>query len=73
MALTYCSAPATSVDGERSFSEGRNQCSWNQKSMSSQTFREQMSVGAWSEAPFFDLDVAEQIISGYSRPLRDSN
>ncbi|KAJ6573751.1 hypothetical protein DFH09DRAFT_868148, partial [Mycena vulgaris] len=53
MALTYCSTPATSVDGERSFSEGRNQCAWNQQSMSSQTFREQMSLGAWSKAPFF--------------------
>jgi hypothetical protein len=73
MALTYCSAPATSVDGERSFSEGRNQCSWNQQSMSSQTFREQMSVGAWSEAPFFDLNVAETIIDSHSRALRGSN
>ncbi|KAJ7934106.1 hypothetical protein B0H13DRAFT_1551757, partial [Mycena leptocephala] len=53
MALTYCSAPATSVDGERAFSEGRNQCAWNQRSMSSKTFREQMSLGAWCEAPFF--------------------
>ncbi|KAJ7654261.1 hypothetical protein B0H17DRAFT_956980 [Mycena rosella] len=73
MALAYCSAPATSVDGKRSFSEGRNQCLWNQQSMSSQTFRQQMSVGAWSEAPFFDLDVAEQIIGGHSRPLRGFN
>ncbi|KAJ7744943.1 hypothetical protein DFH07DRAFT_694723, partial [Mycena maculata] len=62
MGLAYCSAPATSVDGERSFSEGRNQCSWNQQSMSSQTFREQMSVGAWCDAPFFDLDLAEKIV-----------
>ncbi|KAJ7719644.1 hypothetical protein B0H16DRAFT_1242863, partial [Mycena metata] len=62
MALAYCSAPVTSVDGERAFSEGRNQCAWNQRSMSSQTFREQMSVGAWCEAPFFDLDLAEKMI-----------
>ncbi|KAJ7724493.1 hypothetical protein DFH07DRAFT_946374 [Mycena maculata] len=34
MALTFCSAPATTVDGERSFLEGRNQCGWNQESMS---------------------------------------
>jgi hypothetical protein len=73
MGLTYCSAPATSVDGERAFSEGRNQCAWNQRSMSSQTFREQMSLGAWYEAPFFKLDVAEQIIETHSRPLRGSS
>ncbi|KAK6996367.1 hypothetical protein R3P38DRAFT_2800071 [Favolaschia claudopus] len=55
MALTYCSAPSTSVDGER---------------MSSQTFREQMSLGAWSDAPFFDLDVAEGIIEQHASSLR---
>jgi hypothetical protein len=41
--------------------------------MSSQTFREQMSVGAWSEAPFFQLDVAEQLIDNHSRSLRGSS
>ncbi|KAJ7495277.1 ribonuclease H-like domain-containing protein [Mycena latifolia] len=66
MALTYCSAPATSVDG-------RNQCAWNQHSMSSQTFRQQMSVGAWSDAPFFDLDTAEQILDNHTRGLRGSS
>nr|GAT50072.1 predicted protein [Mycena chlorophos] len=70
MALTYLSAPATSVDAERSFSEGRNQCAWNQHAMLSQTFREQMSVGAWSGAPFFDIGIAEEIIAKHSRPLR---
>jgi hypothetical protein len=73
MALAYCSAPATSVDGERAFSEGRNQCAWNQRSMSSQTFRQQMSLGSWCEAPFFDLDVAEQMIENHARPLRGSS
>ncbi|KAJ7679852.1 hypothetical protein B0H17DRAFT_943798 [Mycena rosella] len=73
MALSYCSAPATSVDGERSFPEGRNQCAWNQHSMSLQTFRQQMSVGAWAEAPFFDLDTAEQILDNHTCGLRGSS
>ena len=70
MALTYCSGPATSVDDERSFSEGRNQCAWNQRSMTSQTFREKMSVGSWAGAPFFKQDVAAEIIEENTRALR---
>nr|GAT43270.1 predicted protein [Mycena chlorophos] len=70
MGLAFCSAPATSVDMERAFSEGRNMCAWNQRSMSSQTFREQISVAAWYDAPFFDMGIAEQIIREKSRPLR---
>lgn len=70
MALTYCSSAATSVDGERSFSEGRNQCHWNQHNMTSQTFREKMCLGAWHDSPFFDLDRAEKIISENSSSLR---
>ncbi|KAK6971893.1 putative AC transposase [Favolaschia claudopus] len=53
--LSFCSCPATSVDAERSFSEGRNQIAWNQKSMSSQAFRAKM---ASCQAPFFNLDSA---------------
>ncbi|KAJ7579613.1 hypothetical protein C8J56DRAFT_795874 [Mycena floridula] len=61
---------ASSVDGERSFSEGRNQCAWNQMNMSVQTFREQMSVGSWFKAPWFNMDVAQKIIEESSQPLR---
>jgi hypothetical protein len=41
--------------------------------MSSQTFREQMSLGAWSEAPFFDLDLGEQMLDNHIRALRGSS
>ncbi|KAF9011674.1 hypothetical protein BDZ89DRAFT_885272, partial [Hymenopellis radicata] len=61
--LSFVSGPATSCGGERSFSEGRNQVGWNQHSMSSQAFREQMSLGSWSTAPFFDLDKAVAILA----------
>ncbi|KAJ7772574.1 hypothetical protein DFH07DRAFT_733658 [Mycena maculata] len=73
MALTFCSAPATTVGGERSFSEGCNQCGRNQESMSSQIFREQMSVGSWCEAPFFNMDTAEQIIVNHTHTLHGSS
>jgi hypothetical protein len=72
MGLMYCSAPANLVDSERVFSERHNQCVWNQRSMSSQIFREQMSVGAWSKAPFFQLDVAKQLIDNHSCSLYGS-
>ncbi|KAI0070266.1 hypothetical protein K474DRAFT_1579070, partial [Panus rudis PR-1116 ss-1] len=61
-ALAFTSAPATTADAERAFSEGRNQVNWNQRSMSSQTFRAKMSLGAWSQAPWFNKDEAAQII-----------
>ncbi|KAJ7936208.1 hypothetical protein B0H13DRAFT_1589697 [Mycena leptocephala] len=48
-------APATSVDSERAFSEGRHQIAWNQQLMSSQAFRAQMSIASWADAPFFNL------------------
>ncbi|KAK7456412.1 hypothetical protein VKT23_010660 [Stygiomarasmius scandens] len=69
-ALSFCSAPATSADSERSFSEGRHQISWNQTSMSSQAFRAKMSVGSWSRAPFFSLEDAVTAIANHSAPLR---
>ncbi|KAK7041090.1 hypothetical protein R3P38DRAFT_2512622, partial [Favolaschia claudopus] len=64
------SSTATSVDSERAFSEGRNQISWNQHCMSSQTFRAQMSLASWSEAPFFDLQATVEALSRQIRPLR---
>ncbi|KZT63504.1 hypothetical protein DAEQUDRAFT_655905, partial [Daedalea quercina L-15889] len=62
MGLAYTSAPATTADAERQFSEGRNQINWNQHSMSSQTFRMKMCLAAWSKAPWFTMDDAEKII-----------
>ncbi|KAH9832093.1 uncharacterized protein C8Q71DRAFT_704957, partial [Rhodofomes roseus] len=52
----------TTADAELAFSEGRNQVAWNQRAMSSQTFRAKMSLGAWADAPWFDYNVAEDII-----------
>lgn len=69
MAITFCSAPATSVDDEGSFSEGRNQCAWNQRSMSSQTVQEKMAMGSWSKAPFFDMGQAVNILEEQTRGL----
>ncbi|KAI0312269.1 hypothetical protein OF83DRAFT_1067493, partial [Amylostereum chailletii] len=72
MGLSFTSAPATGADAERVFSEGRNQLSWNQHSMSPQTFRNKMSIGAWSKAPCFDVEMATSIIAKHARPLRES-
>jgi hypothetical protein len=69
-ALSFCSAPATSSDSERSFSEGRHQINWNQMSMSFQAFRAQMSVGSWSKAPFFSIDDVIEAIESESASLR---
>ncbi|KAI0726111.1 ribonuclease H-like domain-containing protein [Fomitopsis betulina] len=69
MGLAFTSAPATTADAERAFSEGRNQIAWNQHAMSSQTFRAKASLGAWADAPWFSNEMAEKIIAGNSRPL----
>ncbi|KAI0658318.1 hypothetical protein C8Q70DRAFT_994701 [Cubamyces menziesii] len=73
MGLAYTSAPASTAPVEREFSMGRTQINWNQESMSSQTFRAKMCVAAWSSAPWYDEDVATQIIADNSRPLRPSS
>ncbi|KAI0311285.1 hypothetical protein OF83DRAFT_1287643 [Amylostereum chailletii] len=38
MGLSFTSSPATTIDAEHAFSEGRNQVNWNQEHTSSQTF-----------------------------------
>jgi hypothetical protein len=68
--LTFLYQPATSVEAERVFSEGRNQVQWNQESLSSQTFRAEMSMGAWTKAPWFNIDRAVQLIASRSSRLR---
>ncbi|KAI0727722.1 hypothetical protein C8Q72DRAFT_436631 [Fomitopsis betulina] len=72
MGLAYMSAPATTADAERAFSEGRNQVAWNQRVMSSQTFRAKMSFGAWATAPWFNYSIGENILASSTRPLRRS-
>ncbi|KAJ6467105.1 hypothetical protein C8R47DRAFT_990636 [Mycena vitilis] len=63
MGSDYCSAPATSVDGERSFSVGRRKLNFMQFNTSDQTFRRSMAVGSWDGTPFFpSLEPAIQIL-----------
>ncbi|KAF7341582.1 putative AC transposase [Mycena sanguinolenta] len=69
-ALSFCSCPATSVDAERSFSEGRHQIAWNQQQMSSQAFRAQMALASWAKAPFFDLETTVAEFGAEIRSLR---
>ncbi|KDQ05543.1 hypothetical protein BOTBODRAFT_122637, partial [Botryobasidium botryosum FD-172 SS1] len=42
---------ASSVDAERSFSDGRNMVSHLQHNMSANAFKAQMAVGSWAETP----------------------
>ncbi|KAI0662356.1 ribonuclease H-like domain-containing protein, partial [Cubamyces menziesii] len=61
---------ASTAPAEREFSEGRTMINWNQEGMSSQTFRAKMCVSAWSGAPWYNEEVAVQIITDTSRSLR---
>ncbi|KAL1713075.1 hypothetical protein EV715DRAFT_212391, partial [Schizophyllum commune] len=58
----YCSAPATSIDAERAFSEGRRQVNFMQHRMSHDTFKSVMALGSWTTAPFFDLNTAIEVL-----------
>lgn len=51
MALAYLTAPATSVDAERAFSEGRLSVNHLQHNMSPNTFRAKMALGSWIGTP----------------------
>lgn len=79
MGSDFCSAPgmlhtaskphctkkiaASSVDAERSFSDGQRQVNFMQHNMTSQTFKAQMSVGSWDGTPIFpDISRAVSII-----------
>ncbi|KAJ7732836.1 hypothetical protein B0H16DRAFT_1328492, partial [Mycena metata] len=55
----FCSAPATSVDAERSFSVGRRKLGFMQHNTAEQTFRSSMAIGSWDGTPLFpDLNPA---------------
>ncbi|KZT68271.1 hypothetical protein DAEQUDRAFT_738832 [Daedalea quercina L-15889] len=45
---------------------------WDQRTMSSQTFRAKISLGAWADAQalWLSYDISENILAGSSRPLR---
>ncbi|KAG8698697.1 hypothetical protein FRC08_005760 [Ceratobasidium sp. 394] len=51
MALDYLTAPASSVDAERAFSNGRLMVNHLQHQMSSRTFQAKMAVGSWVGTP----------------------
>ncbi|KIK75727.1 hypothetical protein PAXRUDRAFT_171928 [Paxillus rubicundulus Ve08.2h10] len=53
MALDYCSAPATSTDTERAFSDRRREINFMQHNTSSQTFKSEMAIGSWEGTPLF--------------------
>ncbi|KAF8834769.1 hypothetical protein BDN67DRAFT_914255 [Paxillus ammoniavirescens] len=53
MALDFCSAPASSTDAERSFSDGHCQVNFMQHNTSSQTFKSEMAIGSWEGTPLF--------------------
>ncbi|KAK1230699.1 hypothetical protein PQX77_006204 [Marasmius sp. AFHP31] len=54
----YCSVPATTVDAERAFSQGRWEMNFMQHNTSHDTFKASMAIGSWVEAPFFQLSDA---------------
>jgi len=53
MVTDFCSGPASLVDAERAFSNGRRAVNFMQHNMSSATFRAQMAVGSWLGTPLF--------------------
>ncbi|KAL1697945.1 hypothetical protein EV121DRAFT_162391, partial [Schizophyllum commune] len=54
---------ATSIDAERAFSEGRRQVNFMQHRMSHDTFKSLMALGSWTKAPFFDLNLAVDVLT----------
>ncbi|KAH8110929.1 hypothetical protein DFH11DRAFT_1513652 [Phellopilus nigrolimitatus] len=63
MGSDFCSAPASSVDAERSFSDGRREINFMQHNISSQTFKAEMAVGSWEGTPLFpDIDAAIRVL-----------
>ncbi|KAJ7720700.1 hypothetical protein B0H16DRAFT_1432296 [Mycena metata] len=63
MGSDFCSAPATSVDTERSFSVGRRKLGFMQHNTADQTFRSSMALGSWDGTPLFpDLEPAIKIL-----------
>ncbi|KDQ49886.1 hypothetical protein JAAARDRAFT_111472, partial [Jaapia argillacea MUCL 33604] len=69
MGSDFCSAPATSVDAERFFSEGRRGQNFMQHNLANQTFRAGMALGSWDETPLFPgmvaaAEVIEKVMAG---------
>ncbi|KAJ7107693.1 hypothetical protein C8R44DRAFT_637263 [Mycena epipterygia] len=61
--VNFASAPATSVDGERSFSDGRRKLGFMQHTTSDQKFRSSVAVGFWDGTQLFPtLEPAIRII-----------
>ncbi|QRV77422.1 hAT family dimerization protein [Ceratobasidium sp. AG-Ba] len=59
MAMDYLTAPASSVNAERAFSNGRLMVNHLQHQMSSRTFQAKMAVGSWVGTPLLpDLTAA---------------
>ncbi|KAG9075222.1 hypothetical protein FRC06_010218 [Ceratobasidium sp. 370] len=59
MALDYMTAPASSVDAEHAFSNGRLMVGHLQHQMSTRTFQAKMAVGLWVGTPLLpDLTAA---------------
>ena len=56
------SFPATTVDVERAFSEGRREVNFMQTQMSHDTFNASMVVGSLAKLPSFDLKKAIDIL-----------
>ncbi|KAI9566708.1 hypothetical protein HD554DRAFT_2220870 [Boletus coccyginus] len=72
MALDYLSAPASSVDAERSFSCGWLQVNHLQHGISSQSFKAKLAVGSWSRTPLLPPNLAEDIIGAHMKGLGKS-
>ncbi|KAF8891069.1 hypothetical protein CPB85DRAFT_1230941, partial [Mucidula mucida] len=61
-ALDYCSAPATSIEVEHSFSKGRRNMDFMQHNTSHNSFKASMALGSWVDASFFDLKKAIRVL-----------
>lgn len=69
---------ATSVDAERAFSTGRRQINFMQTNMNSQTFKAQMALGSWVNAPFYPgfnyvRDLIDKDISNAENPFIETH
>ncbi|GBE85907.1 hypothetical protein SCP_0804310 [Sparassis crispa] len=51
MGSDFCSAPTSSTDAERAFSDGRREVNFMQHNTLSQTFKASMAVGSWDGTP----------------------
>ncbi|EJD41569.1 hypothetical protein AURDEDRAFT_127071 [Auricularia subglabra TFB-10046 SS5] len=71
MALDFLSAPATSVDVERTFSNGRLKVSHLQHNKSTETFQAQMALRSWDGQPFWPgIDHCAEAIAANSKSAK---